>query len=292
MFTFHENPQEIAERLRISINIAYQHYVVQNPLIQEAKAKIHRQKNKSKTADEESLELVARLETLSPSNQKLLNQFRDAVERRLKAKQEAKELGHTPVWINEAEVFSILKKSWYNIPRRRCLRKYFVSRKAAKRSGNHGIAYYDAVIARELSEKYEPVSDHIKKVSRAISLILSSFDSISIGWVKLIKRDQMGTFLKAVRGIDKELSPYKTGTTELTKLAKQEPSKPVLKPTIRSNGLIIKRNIKNWSGRPESNRRRSAWEVRILFMHCSRAKSKFFRIIPAKTPCCKSLTVR
>lgn len=60
-----------------------------------------------------------------------------------------------------------------------------------------------------------PVSDHIEKVSRAIRLILSGFDFISIGGVKLIKRDQMGTFLKAVRGVDKELSPYKTGKTEL-----------------------------------------------------------------------------
>ena len=105
-------------------------------------------------------------------------------------------------------------QSWNHMPRIKCLRKYFSSRKAIKRSGSHGMVYYDAIITRELSGKYEPVSDHFDKITRSISLALSDFDSISIGWVKLIKRDQIGTCLKSIREVDKKMSLYKTGKTE------------------------------------------------------------------------------
>ena len=83
--------------------------------------------------------------------------------------------------------------------------------------GNHGRIYYNAVIVRELSDKYEPVSDQFGKVSRSISLILSGFDPISIGYIKLIKREQIGTFFKSVREVDEKLSLTKTCKTELTK---------------------------------------------------------------------------
>jgi len=63
------------------------------------------------------------------------------------------------------------------------------------------MAYYDAVIVKELSDRYEPVPDHFDNVSRSISLAFSGFDSISIGWVTLTKRDQMGTFLKSIRKV-------------------------------------------------------------------------------------------
>lgn len=79
--------QELAERLRAGINVVYQHYIVQNPLLQEAKAKkIYRDKLKPKDADEESLELIAKLESLNPGNKNLLKQFRDTITRRIIAK--------------------------------------------------------------------------------------------------------------------------------------------------------------------------------------------------------------
>jgi len=212
---------QLAERLRDSIAVVEKCYIVQNPLLQEAKMQPFMDKSQPKDKNEESLELIKILESLDPSHSDLLKPIRDAVARRASAKEEEKELGHIPSWIDESKAMSILNQTWNHMPRLRCLRKYFASRRALKRSGSHGMVYYDAVIARELSEKYEPVSDHINKVSRAISLALSGFDFISIGRIKLIKREQMGTFLKSVRGVDGKLSPYKTGKTELTKLAKQ-----------------------------------------------------------------------
>ncbi len=91
------------------------------------------------------------------------------------------------------------------------------------------MVYYDGVVVRELSDKYEPVSDHIEKISRAISLVLAGFDSISIGCVKLIRREQMGTFFKSIKEVDRKVANYKTGKTELTKLAKQNLEKQTSK---------------------------------------------------------------
>ena len=184
--------------------------------------------------DEESLELVVKLESLNPDNKGLLKQFRAFVMRRINAKHEAKELGHTPSWINEAEVVASLNQSWNHMPWIRPLREYFSSRKALKRAGSHGRIYYDAVVAKELSDKYEPVSDYVE-ISRAISLALAGFDSISIGCVKLIKRDQMGMFLKSIRGVDRKPARYKTSKTGLTKLAKQEPEKQSQKLEYAAN---------------------------------------------------------
>ena len=116
----------------------------------------------------------------------LLKQFRAVVVGRINAKQGAKELNHTPSWINEAETLAIFNQSWSKEPTTRPLREYFSSRKALKRAGSHGRVYYDAVIAKELADKYEPVSAHIERLSRAISGILAGFDSISIGCTKLI----------------------------------------------------------------------------------------------------------
>ncbi len=217
--------QELSERLRCGIDVVHKHYIQQNPLLQEAKAKKYRDTLKPKDADEESLEMVKKLESLNPINRNLLKLFRDAIDRRISAKQEEKALGHIPCWIDESEAESILNQAWNHVPHRRCRREYFASRHASKRSGSHGMIYYDSVEVKELVNRYEPISDYIEKVSRSIRPILSRFDLIAIGCVKLIRREQTGMFLKAIREVDKELSLTITGKTELSKLAKQEQTK-------------------------------------------------------------------
>lgn len=174
-----------------------------------------------KDKDEASLNILKQLESLSPDSKDLLKPFRDHLALRLNAKQEAAVLGHVPTWIVEPETVAILRRTWIHMPCIRRLREYFAGRKAIKRAGTHGMVFYDSVVANELSDQYEPVSDHIDKISRAVSTILSRFDHLSIGSVRLIRRQQMGTFFKAVRKVDNKLSPYKTSKTGLTKRAKQ-----------------------------------------------------------------------
>lgn len=221
--------QELSERLRAGINVVHQHYILQNPLLQEAKAKKYRDKLVPKDVDEESLEMVEKLESLDPSNRDMLKQFRDAVARRVSAKQEARTMGHIPSWIDESEAMSILHHSWNNVPRIRCLREYFASRNASKRSGSHGVIYYDAVEVKELASRYEPISDHIENITRPIRSIATGFDLIPLGRVKLIRREQTGTFLKSTREVGKKLSLTKTGKTGLSKSAKQNHEKQAWK---------------------------------------------------------------
>jgi len=205
--------QEISERLRAGINVINQHYILQNPLLQESKAKKHREKLKSKDTDEVIMELLQTIETMAPKDIGFLESYKTVVTNRQTSRREAHAIGHVAEWIPEIEAISILRKVWNHVPRVRCLRQYFTSRHALKRIGKHGLAYYDAVIVSNLADKYEPISDHVGVLSKEMRQIVLLFEPMAIGHVKLIKRNKIGEFFKAIKNGDEKLTNAKTDKT-------------------------------------------------------------------------------
>lgn len=204
--------QEIAERLRIGINIAHQHYVVQNPLIQEARAKIHREKM-PKDADAAAIKLVQQIEALAPKDAGFLESYKKVLTNRLAARREVGITGHVAEWLSEKKAMANLHKAWTHVPRARCLRRYFAIRHAWKRIGKHGPAHYDAAAVRNLVEQYEPIADHVAVLSREIRQLVLLFEPLVIGQVKLIKRAKIGEFFKAMKNGNGDPALAKTGTT-------------------------------------------------------------------------------
>lgn len=205
--------QELSERLRAGINVINQHYILQNPLLQESKAKKHREKLKPKDTDEVIMELLQKIETIAPNDIGFLESYKKVVTNRLTARREAHAIGHVAEWIPEIEAILILRKVWNHVPRIRCLRQYFTARHAIKRVGKHGPAHFDAVIVRNLADEYEPISDHIGVLSKEMRQIMLLFEPMAIGHVKLIKRHKIGELFKAIKNGDTNLTIAKTGKT-------------------------------------------------------------------------------
>ncbi len=212
--------QEIAERLRTDINIIYKHYSVQNPLIQEAKAKIHRDKLKPKDTDQCIFEKIQELEHIGHNDQTIIKLLKDRVAQRIQAKTEAIVLKHTPDWISEQDGILMLQKQWNHSPTKRALRRFMQEKQALKHLGKHWTVYYDAVFIKGLVEQYEPVADHIDLQDRSLQQLLRDYQLESIGCVKLIKQTELVALLKVIRNQDQKLTDVKTCKGYLLKPAK------------------------------------------------------------------------
>ena len=203
--------QEITERLRAGINIIHQHYIVQNPLLQEAKVKKYKDKLKPKDTDECILEKIQELKHLAKNDQPTLKLLKDRVLQRIQAKTEAIGLEHTPDWISEDDGILILRKRWRHLPSKRALRRFMQTKQAVKHFGKHWVVHYDAVFLKALVEQYEPISDHIDLQDRSLQPLFCDYHLESIGCLKLIKQAELVALLKTIRDQDKKLADVKIG---------------------------------------------------------------------------------
>lgn len=218
------NPQELAERLRTSIEIVYEHYVVQNPLLKTAKADIYRKRLEENDPVTEAVGHIDALANLDVPPE-LLAPIRAELKKRTHADTaESANNDLPPEWISETDAMAILKAAWMTIPRIRSLREYFAGKGAVKRAGAHGKLVYNAVHVKHCSDNYDPLMDHIKTMDKAARLIAERFDYIKIGVVRLIQRDDVVKLSKILNGHrDKGISREKIGKTDGQNLAKDDP---------------------------------------------------------------------
>lgn len=187
---------EIASRLRIKIEIAYKHYIQENPLLSELKTKVYRKKAEDDPIST-ATECIERLAGLDYPGQALrLLRAELARRRETFALPEAVHVD----WMNEEDVQSLMKKKWGGTIPVRNLRLLFTGKGCADRGQAHGKIRYRRDAVEKFTAEYSPVRPFAHLFTRAqLKSALTDMVSLKIGRTVLIKSGEVAQFLKALQ---------------------------------------------------------------------------------------------
>lgn len=187
---------EIATRLRISIEIAHAHYVVQNPLLSEEKTRAYRKK-----ADENPLAVAADcIEKLAklgfPAT--TLKQVRIELERR-KSKFIATP-GPQQDWIDEDAVFQLIRQRWNVEPNPRKLRPVFARQGCTDRGLARGKIRYRLDAVEKFLNEYAPAHLFAPALSPArLRTVLTDFVTLQVGAIVLIRNVDVSQLMQKIQ---------------------------------------------------------------------------------------------
>lgn len=196
------NPHEIAQRLRCGIDVAYAHYVQENVLLRSMKADEQRKQLASDPLVEAE-QYMAGLQKLGISGNALATARAE-----IEAKLAPKPVPENATWTTEAGALKRLSERWELEISWRILRPFFTKAGAIDYNGEHKSARYRDDVLNELLGR-DPVEVYIgrKPGRRQRDAVTSEFDTIRIGWLALVRRDDGPRILKFVRArAEQELS--------------------------------------------------------------------------------------
>jgi len=190
-------PDEIANRLRIDLALAYKVYVQQNPLIAALKNEHYR--NLAKT-DKRSklLGLVQELEKagVPPSQLETTRSWIDATH---PEPREAHRVGQT--WISEDEARERLESAWGCLPNWRTFKGFMKRRGSAIGDRPGKTLEYDEAVIRDLS-LHQPLGLILEQCGsdwRARKSVVSKVTLLEIGRLKLVPPDDVSNALRALK---------------------------------------------------------------------------------------------
>lgn len=187
---------EVATRLRISIEIAYAHYVVQNPLLSEEKTREYRKKvgEDPLAAAAGSLEQLVKLGFPSAT----LKPVRLELERRKTKFVAATCQQHE--WIDEDEVYARIRQRWCIEPNPRKLRPVFASQGCTDRGLARGKIRYRLDAVEKFLNEYTPARLLAPALSPSgLTAALTDFVTLQIGGIVLVRNVDVSTFMQAVQ---------------------------------------------------------------------------------------------
>jgi integrase len=187
---------EIAARLRIDIQIANKHYVVQNPLLSEAKARAYRKKA-SEDPTVVAAECIAQLQklgfpaaTLKPLRLELARMKEALVVKEPPSKE----------WVEEGEVLDALRQRWGIRLHVRKLRALFRQHGYTDRGLAHGRIRYRRDAVEQMLTAYAPVTPFMGMASKSMfRTSLGAFVTMKIGGAVLLKAGDVTRFVQMLR---------------------------------------------------------------------------------------------
>ena len=187
---------ELAERMRTSYDIVYQHYVVQNPL----RASMNEEEYRKRLSADPVRQCLSHVEALDSLGIEgaLLEPIRRRVHEMQKPAEPVQVDSAERDWIPEAEATALLAKAWTAMPTSRTFREYIKSQSATCRRGNHGGLHMDAAVIRDLVDGYIPADDFVEMCGQARSSIPEKYMELSIGRLRLVRRVNVAALLKDV----------------------------------------------------------------------------------------------
>lgn len=178
---------EVASRLRSSIEVVYQHYVVQNPLMAKMKTRAYRKQTQTNPNEEARKHIEALAMLKFP--EAILKPLRLELERRT-VKLDCR-VPETATWMDGADVLQRLREKWKVNVCDRKLRSFFRAQHLTDNAGPCGaIRYREDAVDRFLHE-HVPADDVMRLMpvvgrSQARS-VLARFVTLRIGRVVLLR---------------------------------------------------------------------------------------------------------